>query len=103
MAFTRSSLARIGTANSDAGAVWIYKSADAIGTVRAANYFSTADATGGELNGTTALGMMNEGDVILICDANSTHKTLSATVVKSVSATAIDCGDGSDLSTADSD
>ncbi len=42
MAFTRSSLARIGTANSDAGAVWIYKSADAIGTVRAANYFLSA-------------------------------------------------------------
>ena len=83
--------------------IWYYASNDALADVNTANYFSTADATGGEMNGQSALGMMNEGDVILICDANSTHKTLSATVVKSVSATAIDCGDGSDLSTADSD
>ena len=83
--------------------LWYYTSNDALSVVRAANYFSTADATGGEHNGETALGMMNAGDVILMVDDNSTHKTLSATVVKSVSATAIDCGDGSDLSTADSD
>ena len=83
--------------------LWYYTSNDALSVVRAANYFSTADATGGEMNGQSALGMMKEGDVVLICDVNSTHKTLSATVVKSVSATAIDCGDGSDLSTADSD
>ena len=83
--------------------LWYYTSNDALSVVRAANYFSTADATGGEMNGQSALGMMNEGDIIFLVDANSTHKTLSATVVKSVSATAIDCGDGSDLSTADSD
>ena len=52
------------------------------------------------MNGQSALGMMNV-KMLCVVDANSTHK-LSAVVV-SVSATAIDCGDGSDLSTADSD
>ena len=48
------------------------------------------------------IGTLTASSAILV-DANSTHKTLSATVVKSVSATAIDCGDGSDISSADSD
>ena len=61
--------------------LWYYTSNDALSVVRAANYFSTPDATGGEMNGQSALGMMNEGDVIFVVDANSTHKTLSATVV----------------------
>ena len=101
MALNMSNLIRIG--GGSGMNLWYYHSDDALSVVRAANYFSTADATGGEHNGETALGMMNAGDVILMVDDNSTHKTLSATVVKSVSATAIDCGDGSDLSTADSD
>ena len=74
-----------------------------LSVVRAANYFSTPDATGGEMNGSSALGMMNAGDVLIMVDSNSTHKDTSITVVKEVSATAIDLGDGTTISSADSD
>ena len=46
--------------------LWYYTSNDALSVVSAANYFSTPDATGGEMNGQSALGMMNEGDVIFL-------------------------------------
>ncbi len=83
--------------------MWYYASNDALSVVRAANYFSTADATGGEMNGQSALGMMNAGDIVVLVDSNSTHKDASITVVKEVSATAIDLGDGTTISSADSD
>lgn len=83
--------------------LWYYASNDALSVVRAANYFSTADATGGEMDGSSALGMMNAGDVLIMVDSNSTHKDASITVVKEVSATAIDLGDGTTISSADSD
>ena len=83
--------------------LWYYTSNDALSVVRAANYFSTADATGGEMNGESALGMMNAGDIVILVDSNSTHKDASITVVKEVSATAIDLGDGTTISSADSD
>ncbi len=83
--------------------LWYYTSNDALSVVRAANYFSTADATGGEMNGQSALGMMNAGDIVVLVDSNSTHKDASITVVKEVSATAIDLGDGTTISSADSD
>ena len=83
--------------------MWYYASNDALSVVRAANYFSTADATGGEMNGQSALGMMNAGDIVILVDSNSTHKDASITVVKEVSATAIDLGDGTTISSADSD
>ena len=101
MALDMSNLTRL--AGGSGVNLWYYTSNDALSVVRAANYFSTADATGGELNGTSALGMMNAGDVVLICDANSTHKDLSIAVVKEVSDTAIDLGDGTTVSSADSD
>ena len=83
--------------------LWYYTSNDALSVVRAANYFSTPDATGGEMNGQSALGMMNAGDIVVLVDSNSTHKDASITVVKEVSATAIDLGDGTTISSADSD
>ena len=83
--------------------MWYYASNDALSVVRAANYFSTADATGGEMNGQSALGMMNAGDIVILVDSNSTHKDASITVVKEVSATAIDLADGTTISSADSD
>ena len=83
--------------------MWYYASNDALSVVRAANYFSTPDATGGEMNGQSALGMLNAGDIVVLVDSNSTHKDASITVVKEVSATAIDLGDGTTISSADSD
>ncbi len=83
--------------------LWYYSSNDALADVNSANYFSTADATGGEMNGETALGMMRAGDIVIMVDANSTHKDASITVVKEVSATAINLGDGTTISNADGD
>ena len=101
MALDMSKLIRIG--GGSGVNMWYYASNDALSVVRAANYFSTADATGGELNGLSALGMMNAGDIVVLVDSNSTHKDASITVVKEVSATAIDLGDGTTISSADSD
>jgi|TARA_Y100001937_G_scaffold78084_1_gene105906 hypothetical protein len=101
MALDMSKLIRIG--GGSGVNMWYYASNDALSVVRAANYFSTADATGGEMNGQSALGMMNAGDIVVLVDSNSTHKDASITVVKEVSATAIDLGDGTTISSADSD
>ena len=101
MALDMSKLIRIG--GGSGVNMWYYASNDALSVVRAANYFSTADATGGEMNGQSALGMMNARDIVVLVDSNSTHKDASITVVKEVSATAIDLGDGTTISSADSD
>ena len=101
MALDLSNLVRIG--GGSGVNMWYYASNDALSVVRAANYFSTPDATGGEMNGQSALGMMNAGDIVILVDSNSTHKDASITVVKEVSATAIDLGDGTTISSADSD
>ena len=101
MALDMSKLIRIG--GGSGVNMWYYASNDALSVVRAANYFSTADATGGEMNGQSALGMMNAGDIVVLVDSNSTHKDASITVVKEVSATTIDLGDGTTISSADSD
>tara|TARA_B100001248_G_scaffold256717_1_gene238162 strand:- start:388 stop:693 length:306 start_codon:yes stop_codon:yes gene_type:complete len=101
MALDMSKLTRLG--GGSGVNLWYYTSNDALSVVRAANYFSTADATGGEMNGQSALGMMNAGDIVVLVDSNSTHKDASITVVKEVSATAIDLGDGTTISSADSD
>ena len=101
MALDMSKLIRIG--GGSGVNMWYYASNDALSVVRAANYFSTADATGGEMNGQSALGMMNAGDIVVLVDSNSTHKDASITVVKEVSATAIDLGDGTTISSAVSD
>ena len=101
MALDMSKLTRLG--GGSGVNLWYYTSNDALSVVRAANYFSTPDATGGEMNGQSALGMMNAGDIVVLVDSNSTHKDASITVVKEVSATAIDLGDGTTISSADSD
>ena len=101
MALDMSKLTRLG--GGSGVNLWYYTSNDALSVVRAANYFSTPDATGGEMNGQSALGMMNAGDIVVLVDSNSTHKDASISVVKEVSATAIDLGDGTTISSADSD
>lgn len=57
MAYTTANLNRIGTANSDAGSLWIYKSSDALATVIADDYFSDGDVRG-----------MRADDVVIVVD-----------------------------------
>jgi len=42
MAFTRASLARVSGANSNAGAMWMYSTADTVATVNTVDYFLAA-------------------------------------------------------------
>ena len=91
MAFTRSSLARIGTANSDAGAVWIYKSADAIGTVRAANYFLDA------------VDEIKLNDVIFLVTSTGGTPAVHISYCNSNTCSAIDIVDGQVIASTDSD
>jgi len=42
MAFQRTELARLGGVNTDAGVLWMYKTADTIADVNTADYFLTA-------------------------------------------------------------
>ncbi len=91
MAFTRSSLARIGTANSDAGAVWIYKSADAIGTVRAANYFLDA------------VDEIKLNDVIFLVTSTGGTPAVHISYCNSNTGSAIDIVDGQVIAATDSD
>lgn len=80
MAFARSGLARLGTANSDAGATWMYKSADALATVAATDYFLEA------------IDEMKLGDLVLIYDTNLNAAAIS--FVKTNSGTSIDIASG---------
>ena len=87
MAFTRSSLARIGTANSDAGAVWIYKSADAIAT----NYFLDA------------VDEIKLNDVIFLVTSTGGTPAVHISYCNSNTGSAIDIVDGQVIASTDSD
>lgn len=82
MAFARSGLARLGTANSDSGAFWMYKTADAIATVVAADYFLLA------------INEIKLNDCILVTSSTGGTPALTFTYVNSNTGTAIDVVDG---------
>lgn len=79
MAYSTSTLARVGGANSDAGSIWMYKTADALATVLAADYFSDGFDRG-----------MKADDSILITDTNLNQNVLCymSTVTSGGAATA---------------
>lgn len=47
MAFALSGFVRLGTANTDGGTLWMYKEAETLANMRAANYFNDAVANNG--------------------------------------------------------
>ena len=80
MAFSRSGLAKLGTANSDAGTMWLYSStADAYAAIGAADYFLEA------------INEMKLGDRIIVRDSANVQ-TLS--YVSSNDGTTIDIATG---------
>ena len=82
MAFSRSGLARLGTANSDAAALWMYKSTDAIGTINNADYFLSA------------INEINLNDVIIIISSSGGTPADTISYCKSNTGSSIDIVDG---------
>lgn len=89
MAFAVSGLALIGNAgNSDAPRVWSYKSADTFTTMDDADYFLAA------------ADLLKVGDLIYAIEVHATTGALEDAgllIVNSVSATAVDTTDATDL------
>jgi C4-dicarboxylate-specific signal transduction histidine kinase len=79
MAFSRDGLAKLGTANSDAGSAWLYKSADAAAAVTASDYFLSA------------INEMKLLDVVYIID---TAGVVTISFVKTNNGTTIDLASG---------
>lgn len=91
MAFSRSGLQRIAGANSDAGALWLYKTTDTAATVNTADYF---------LDAISELKLLDV--LILVTDTGGTP----AVVISYVNAndgTTIDIVDGTTISATDTD
>jgi len=82
MAFSRAGLARLGTSNSDAGSMWIYKSTDAMTAIRAANYFLSA------------INEIKLNDVLLVVSASGGTPALYFTYCNQNTGSAIDVVDG---------
>ena len=79
MAFSRDGLQRIGGANSDSRAVWVYASADDAATVTGADYFLEA------------ISELKIGDLVIIFD---TAVIATISFVKTNTGTSIDLASG---------
>jgi len=83
MAFARNSLAKVSSsANTNANAVWMYTTADAMTAVRAANYFLPA------------INEIRLNDIIFCVTATGGTPILTIAYCNSNSGTAIDITDG---------
>ena len=82
MAFARSGLARVSGANTDAGSMWMYSTADAIATVIAADYFLDA------------INEINLNDLIVVTSSTGGTPAMTFTYVNSNTGSAIDVVDG---------
>lgn len=82
MAFARSGLARVSGANSDAGSMWMYSSADAIATIIAADYFLEA------------INEINVNDVIFVASSTEGTPAITITYCNANDGTTIDVVDG---------
>ena len=82
MAFARSGLARVSGANSDAGSMWMYSSADAIATIIAADYFLPAILE------------LKLNDIIHVISSTGGTPAVTITYVNSNTGAAIDVVDG---------
>lgn len=91
MAFTRASLARLGTANSDAGALFIYKTADTVATVNTADYFLSA------------INELKLNDIILVISSTGGTPVVTVNYVNSNTGSAIDVTDGLVVTATDTD
>lgn len=91
MAFSRDGLARVGTANSDAGALWIYKSTDTIATINTADYFLSA------------INEINLNDILFIVSSTGGTPVVSISYCNANDGSTIDIVDGLTVTATDTD
>jgi len=89
MAFSRDSLARLGSPNTNAPAIWSYTSADAIATVNTSGYFNSASKE------------LAVRDIIFVTD--SATPTAHLCIVLSNAAGVVDMSDGTVIAETDTD
>jgi hypothetical protein len=89
MAFDRDKLARLGSPNTNAPAIWSYTSADAIATVNTSGYFNNASKE------------LRIRDIIFVTD--SATPTASICLVLSNAAGVVDISDGTTIAETDGD
>ena len=82
MAFERKGLQRIGGANSDAGSLWMYATADAIAVVIAVDYFLDA------------IRELNVNDVLIVASSTGGTPAVTLTYVNENTGTVIDVVNG---------
>ena len=87
MAYNSANLTRLGGASN--GDLWLYSSADAIGTVNTSGYFNDA------------ANMLSVRDVIIVCDTNT--PTTNFVNVLSNTGTVVDVSDGTAIAETDAD
>ena len=87
MAYSASGLTRVGGDSN--GSLWMYRSADAIATVRASGYFNSA------------ANMLAVRDVIIVADTNT--PTTNLCTVLSNTGTVVDVSDGTAVAETDTD
>jgi hypothetical protein len=91
MAFSRSGLARLGSSNSDAGAVWVYKTADTVATVNTADYFLPA------------INEIKLNDIIFVTSSTGGTPVITINYCNANNGTSIDVTDGLVVTATDSD
>jgi len=91
MAFTRKTLARLGSNSSDAGALWMYTTPDTIATVNTADYFLGA------------IDEINLNDVIIAITSTGGTPVVTITYCNSNTGSAIDVVDGLTVTATDTD
>lgn len=89
MAFDRDKLARLGSPNTNAPAIWSYTSADAIATVNTAGYFNNASKE------------LAVRDIMFVTDSNT--PTAHLCIVLSNAAGVVDVSDGTVIAETDTD
>jgi hypothetical protein len=91
MAFDRSNLARLGSNNTGAGGLWLYRTTDTAATVNTADYFLSA------------INELPVGDIIFSMSATGGTPVLTLTYVSGNTGTAVDVVDGTVISATDTD
>jgi hypothetical protein len=87
MAFSAAGLTRVGGDSN--GSLWMYRSADAIATVRASGYFNNAS------------NMLGVRDIVIVNDTNT--PTAHLCIVLSNASGVVDCSDGTAIAETDTD
>lgn len=91
MSFTRLSLARLGSNSTDAGALWLYQTADTIADVNTVDYFLSA------------INEINVNDVILVASSTGGTPVVTITYCNQNTGTVIDVVNGLTVTATDSD